>query len=360
MISIFRKIPYAKPLAIVLGAVALYAVLGFLVAPWLIERAVPDYAAERLERKATVGKVRFHPFLLKLDVRDLVLAEKDGAPIAGLKRLLVDFEVESLVNWAWTFSRINFEGLDLHVDIGPDGRINLDVLADRFRGDAEPPAGASAEDEPPPRVLLKHVSLIRAAVTLSDRSSSTPAQATLAPINLELRGLSTLPEQHGPYVIRAQLPGGGVLSWQGDGSLNPIQSQGHVDLKGAKPATVWQFLRDQTHLAEPSGEVDVSARYRFTYADRKPQLILDDVRMSARGVALTRTGVKEPFILLKTIEATGGRFDLVKREFVLPELQIRDGSVAVAVDPKGQLNWQMLVKASATPAEPASTPAAPG
>jgi hypothetical protein len=360
MISISRKLPYAKSIAIFLGAVILYAFLGFLVVPRLIERAIPDYAAERLQSKATVGKVRFHPFLLKLDVRDLVLAEKNGNPIAGVKRLLVDLDVASIVNWAWTFSRINVEGLDLHIDIRPDGRINLDVLADRFRVDVEPSAGASAEDEPPPRAVLKYLSLSGAAITLRDRSGSTPAQATLAPINLELRDLSTLPEQRGPYVLRARLPGGGALSWRGDGSLNPVQSQGHISLKGAKPATVWRFLRDKVDLAEPSGEVDVSARYRFTYADRKPRLELDEVRIGARGIALTRVGVKEPILLLKTIEAIGGRFDLAKREFVLPELQIRDGSAVVAVDPEGRLNWQMLVKTSVSRVETVSKPDAQG
>lgn len=359
MISIFRKIPYAKSLAILLGAVVLYAVLGFLVAPRLIEQAVPKYAAERLQRKATVGKVRFHPFIFKLDVRDLALAENNGTPIVGFKRLVVDFELSSLVRWAWTFSRINIEGLELNVELGSDGRINLDVLADRFRNDAELPADASAEGEPPPRVLLKRVSLSGAAITLSDRSNPTPAQATLAPINLELRDLSTLSERRGPHAIQAPLPGGGVLSWQGEGSLNPIQSQGHIVLKRAKPATVWQFLRDKTHLAEPSGEVDVSARYRFSYVKQMPQLVLEDVRVSAKGIGLTQAGSQDPILALAAIEASGGRFDLGAREITLPEIAVRGGSAVVDVNTDGQINWQKLVKTS-TASKPAAGAAPEG
>ncbi|MDH3287211.1 MAG: DUF748 domain-containing protein, partial [Betaproteobacteria bacterium] len=91
-----------------------------------------------------------------------------------------------------------------------------------------------------------------------------------------------------------------------------------------------------------------------------PQVLVNDIALTLAGIKWQEPGAQEPLVLLKTIEATGGRFDLAKREFVLPELQIRDGSVAVAIDPEGRLYGQMLVKTSATPAEPASTPAAPG
>ena len=72
--SVFRKIPYARPLAITISVILIYAVIGFVVVPRLIVRAVPDYVAEHLQRKATIGKVRFHPFIFKLDVRIALLS----------------------------------------------------------------------------------------------------------------------------------------------------------------------------------------------------------------------------------------------------------------------------------------------
>lgn len=346
MLSIFRKIPYARTLVILLGAVALYAVLGFLVVPRLIERAIPDYAAERLQRKATVGKVRFHPFLFKLDVRDFVLAEKNGTPIVGFKRLLVDLELSSVVHWAWTFSRIGVEGLDLHVDIRPDGKINLELLAARFLKDERAGNGGDAGEAGPPRLVFQHIALSGAAVRFSDRSDTTPASATFKPISLELHNISTLPERRAPHSINVRLPGGGILSWNGETSLYPISSHGEIRLKGARPETVWRFLRDEIHLSEPAGAVDISARYRFSYVKQMPQLVVEEVRVNAKGIRLTQVGVDDPILALDAIEASGGRFDLSAREITLPEIAVRGGSAVVDVDTDGQLNWQKLVKTS--------------
>ncbi len=359
MIGIFRKIPHARSLAIFLAAVALYAFLGFLVVPRLIERAVPDYAAEHLQRKATVGKVRFHPFLLKLDVRDLALAENNGAPIVGFKRLLVDFELSSVVRWAWTFSRIVIEGLDFNVELRPDGRLNLALLAESFLKPESAGGGGSADDQPPPRLLFQHIALSGAAVTFSDHSNPAHASATLKPINLELRDISTLPERRGPHVIRAQVPGGGVLSWSGETSLHPIFSSGEIRLKGGRPETVWRFLRDETHLSEPKGAVDISARYRFSYAKEMLQLVVEDIRVNAKGIGLTPAGAQDPILALDVIEASGGRFDFGARAVTLPEIAVRGGSAVVDVDTDGRLNWQKLVKTS-TASDPSAGTARQG
>lgn len=344
--SVFRKIPHAKPIAITLGAILVYALIGFVGVPRLIERTVPDYVAEHLKRKATIGTVRFHPFIFKLDVRDFSLTETDGTPIVGFRSLLVDFELSSLTRWAWTFSRIALEGLELNVELRPDGKLNLALLAESFLKEENDGRGGSADDQPPPRLLFQHVALSEAAVTFNDRSDPTHASITLRPIALELQDISTLPEQRSTHVVRAQMPGGGTLSWNGETSLHPVSSSGEIRLKGGRLETVWRFLRDETHLSEPKGAVDVSARYRFSYAKDMLQLVLEDIRVNAKGIGLTPAGGQDPILALDAIEASGGRFDLGAREVILPEIAVRGGSAVVDVDTDSQVNWQRLVKTS--------------
>ena len=333
--TVFRKIPYAKPLAITLGVILAYALIGFVGVPRLIERMVPDYAAEHLQRKATIGTVRFHPFIFKLDVRDFSLTETDGTPIVGFRRLLVDFELSSLMRWAWTFSRIGVEGLDVNVDVRPDGKLNLALLAKTAVKDDAPAGASEREDESPPRLLFREILLSDAALTFSDRSGATPASVTAKPINLELREISTLREKDGPHWIHAYIPGGGALSWSGKNSLNPIASEGEVRLTGGRLALAWRFLRDKMHLAEPKGTVDIGARYRFSYTRGVPELGVKDLRLAAKGIGLSRPGDPGPMLSLHTMEASGGRFDLGARELILPEIVVRGGSVVVDVDESG-------------------------
>ena len=81
----------------VVACVALYAALGFLVAPALVEYYLPKYAQQELKCKAHVGQVRINPFLLTLEAKDFKLEEANGDSIAGFGRLFVDLELKSLL-----------------------------------------------------------------------------------------------------------------------------------------------------------------------------------------------------------------------------------------------------------------------
>jgi uncharacterized protein involved in outer membrane biogenesis len=380
VINRLKRIPHRKSLAAAAGGLLLYSALGFWVAPGLIERGIPRYVAENLQRQASVGRVRVNPLLFKVEIRDFALTERGGAPIVGFERLFVDFELSSLLRWAWTFSEIALEGLDLRVDIGPEGELNLAALAASVPKSEAPPA------EHPPRLVLQHVALSRGAVTFSDRSGKVPASATFRPLNLEMRDISTLPDRRGPHLVSGRLPGGATLSWRGEMSLQPVVSQGELTLKDIRPAAMWKFVQSRVDLAEPAGELDLAVRYRFSHADGATRLALTDARIGAREVALrlgesertaraaigvaafeagfaaeleaqgSRTqvlvrdlaltltrvsageiGAKEPIVLLESIALEGGSVDLDRRRIAIPRVAVTGGTAHVIREKDGSL-----------------------
>ena len=335
VIALIRRIPYPRSVAVAAAGLLLYSALGFLVAPGLIERGIPRYVAENLQRKASVGSVRVNPLLFRVEIRDFALTEGDGAPIAGFERLLVDFELSSLLRWAWTFSEITLDGLVLRADIGPDGTLNLAALAGSVTQNEAPPA------EHPPRLLLKRIALNRGAITLSDRSGPSPATATLQPLDLEMRDISTLPDRRGPYTVSGSLPDGGTFGWRGEISLRPVLAQGEVDIKGAKPGPVWRFLHERFNLAEPAGEFDFGVRYSFAHSDGAMQLALTGARLSAREIVLRTAdpGRTAQFAvgvagfeagLAAELEARGGRVQVLLRDLELKLTRVTAGEAGAA------------------------------
>lgn len=345
MARLFPRSRLARSLVLALAVLATYALLGFYAAPPLIHRAITTFAAEQLERNATLGEVRFNPLLFTLELRDFALAERDGGRILGFRRLFVDFETSSLARWAWTFSDIVLEEPAVRAEIGPDGTLNLAALVDKL-----PKSEPGAK---PPRLLLHRFAMSGGAFTFSDRSDPTPASTVVRPIALELRDLSTLPDERGSYSINARLPEGGAVAWRGDMSLEPLSSSGEIHFTGLKPLTAWRFLRDELELEEPRGEVSFRARYRAGFTGATPQLAFDDIRVEGRGIVITAAGAKEPLLSIASVGAAGGRFDLATRELVLPAIRVSDGAVAVEVDRQGALNWAKLVKPDATRPAPA-------
>ncbi|MGH8641857.1 MAG: DUF748 domain-containing protein, partial [Burkholderiales bacterium] len=333
LIGRFRRIPYPRTLAAVAAVWIVYLVLGHFLAPRWIAQAIPAFVEEQLRRKASVGAVRVNPLLFRVLVRNFALTENDGTPIVGFKRLMVDFELSSLLRWAWTFSTIRLDGLDLRAEIRPDGTFNLAAL--RPKPDARD--GQAKGDGKLPRLLLQHAALRGGAVTFTDRTGSTPTSATLQPLDLELRDISTLPDPRGPYTVSAILRDGGVLFWRGDVALNPILSQGEIAARRIRLATPWRFLRDRLNLAEPGGAIEFSARYHFAYADEKPQLTLEDTRLAVTGIRLAAPGAREPMVALDAVEATGGRLDLGQQRITVQRVAVSGGSVRIVRDRAGNL-----------------------
>ena len=340
------------------GLLVAYALLGFLMLPWLVQRYVPDYARDTLKRQASIGKVRINPFLLTFEANDFRLAEADGTPILGVRRLFVNLQTESLARWAWVFSVIDVDGLDLNVVTRADGRVNLAEIATVARGDKSP---VLAKSEAPVRMLLRHVALSDGKLTYTDRSGPAPASVTLAPISLEFDDVSTLPEREGPYTISARLPGGGNVRWQGQVSLRPIASEGVLSIGGLVPANYWKFLRGRVQLDPPGGKVDLTTRYRFELKGGTPQLVLSGASLRLAGLELRQPGAAQPLLALQRVEASDVGLDLQRREIAVPMLAISNGRVAVAVDPDGIVDWQTIAsndKTTSTP-ETAGASAAP-
>jgi uncharacterized protein involved in outer membrane biogenesis len=389
-----RRIPRPKLLASLASLFALYLVLAGYALPRYLEGAIPEYIARELKRDAGVGSVSVNPLLFKLEITGFTLAEADGRSIAAFRRLLVDFELSSLFRWAWTFSTIALDGLELRLDIDPEGRLNLAELAASFpKGES---AGEAERDAPPPRLVLQHLEITDAAVTFSDRSGAQPRFDTVRPLALELRDLTTLPDRKGPYSVTARLPGGASLSWSGEVSLQPIVSLGDISLRGAKPASVWRFFQEELGIAEPEGEIDLQIRYRAAYARGAAEVKLEHLRLAARGIGLEfrdvgraaplalgigaveaglsaalETGpggvqatvgnlavklsrvtagearAPEPLVTLQRIALEGGSFDLRERRVAATRLAVTGGLAKVERAQDGQMRLLELAAAKA-------------
>ena len=67
--------PWQRRGLIALIIVVLYGAVGFLLAPWLIERTLTSTLSERLSLSAQVGDLQLNPFSLSLRVDELKVDE---------------------------------------------------------------------------------------------------------------------------------------------------------------------------------------------------------------------------------------------------------------------------------------------
>ena len=335
----FLKILLSLPIVVALGALAVYALGGFVLAPWWIQRELPQILKSKLDATGSVGEIAINPFLFTIDARDFSITEAGGnKPAITFDRLFIDFEASSLFHRAWTFADITLEQPRVNLEADVKGALNLARLA---------PKEASPKDDKPstlPRLLLEKFTLKQGRVAFTDKAHPQPVTATLEPVTFELRDLSTLPDQRGEYTLAARLPAGGTVGWRGTLSLAPIASSGQIELKMVKLATVWQFVQDKLRIEAPSGEAALSLNYNAAYAQNKLEASASALSFGLSGVSLRQTGAAEPALTVGELALTGGTFNLTERKLQFANLLL--GQIAAhttLLDADGNTNWQQLV-----------------
>jgi len=326
----------------------LYALAGFLLAPSLLKRLLPQYAAEQLHARLTMDAIRINPILFTCEIKGLCLEQEgDDDPILAVERLFVDFETESLFRRAWTFADLVIEKPTVRLKIDSDGRLNLARLNPSGSATSEKPEAnpAPAEPQPLPRLYLRHFSLSGGSASLTDQSKKSNSQPfAIDPLNIELVKVSTLPEQRGAYAVSAALPEGGSLAWKGDLALAPILATGALELKNFKPATIWRFLPDRVHIAPPPGTLALTADYRFAFQDGKPALEMNPVAITLQGLAVKGMNAAQPLLTLNTLTASDGRIDLAKHQVLFPAIAVHGLAATASMDANGRGNWEGLVE----------------
>jgi len=120
-----RRILTGKYFLIPMVALCLYSLIGFSLAPWVIGWYAPKLIKEQIQCQLDMGKVLINPFLLTFEVNDVSLNTPEE-PLAGFKRLFVDFGIANIGNRTGSFRELRLEKPTVHVTVYPDGSTNLE------------------------------------------------------------------------------------------------------------------------------------------------------------------------------------------------------------------------------------------
>ncbi len=355
--SRLRTLAKSRLVRIGLALLLFYALAGFLIAPWLVQRQIPALAENHLGAQASVDSIRINPFLLTFEAAKIAIAEKNGAPVATIGRVFVDFEVSSLFRRAWTFREIRIERPTVSAEIDEKGTLNLSRLGKPRSADtAVEPA---TENKQPPRLLFQNFAITEGRFSIADHSIKPVAQARFDPINLEMHDLSTLPDHKGEHVLTARLPGGGNLKWQGKVSLSPFDSSGTFQLNDGKLATLWRFEQDRLAIREPTGNYGVELNYQARYQGGAFGLQASNLAFRIKDVEIAREKDKTPLARISAIAFEDGSFDLGQRSISFGKVRIADSAINVGLDQDGTADWSRLMRPTPSDKtkEPSSKPA---
>ncbi|HSH88123.1 MAG TPA: DUF748 domain-containing protein [Methylophilus sp.] len=268
-------------LKVVAGLLIFYFLFAWLAINPLAKWLLPQIADTQLASKATVEKVTFDPFRLIAKIEHLTLTEKNGAPLASFDKLVIDMEFSGLFSWAWKMRHIELTAPKVNVHISKQGKLNWSDLIAKLNEEPSPP------EKNLPRVIIENINIRKGDIEYLDAKHSTPLQASLKPLDFELDGFSTLPEDRGDYLIAARLPyQGGTLKWKGNFGVNPLASQGSLAIEGLKIAKLVQWVNTERWPFQPdAGNFSSQLNYDFSLPDQHPELSVSNATIAIDTLA---------------------------------------------------------------------------
>src|SRR5262245_6560737 len=121
-----------------------YTLAGFFLVPRVARTQIEAFVQESLQRRISIGEIRFNPFTLAAEINDLKLTEADGGPLVAFRRLYVNAELASLWRRGVVLKEIELVAPDVEVIVAPDGSLNLARLAPPAVPAQEPKKGGEA------------------------------------------------------------------------------------------------------------------------------------------------------------------------------------------------------------------------
>jgi uncharacterized protein involved in outer membrane biogenesis len=166
-----------------LVAIALFALVGFLIVPVVAKGKFEALATRELGRTTTLRRLEFNPFTLHARLFDLVLADREPQrTLLRFDTLDLDLSLQSLWKRAPVFDSVRLARPQVELVRNADGRYNIDDLVERI---------GSRPEGPPAHFSINNIEVDDGSVSLDDRPHDR--KVVVSKIGIGIPFLSSFP-----------------------------------------------------------------------------------------------------------------------------------------------------------------------
>ena len=335
-------------LALLLG----YTVIGFLILPPIIRRVAAKQLTKQLDREVSIQQVKLNPFALSATVRGLLIKDKDGEPFVSWDEVYVNFQLSSLFSKAWSFKEISTIKLFVRAQMNPDGTFNFTDLITKFSTNSVPTKTVA-----PSRPLALHIDRLHiagAAAAFSDLTTRTPFTRVIGPLDVTLENFRTDSDSKNPYSFAGTTDAGETFSWSGYFYLDPLRSQGELNLNKVSLNKYAALYQDFVKFEIRDGSIGLHADYHFELRGTNHVIAITNTSFALRDFKLGESGSSNNLVELALFGVTGVSIELEGRQAEIGSVFAKDGNLFLKRNKNNAINVVELAK----PSDP--TASAPG
>lgn len=355
-LRIFKSLNRKLRWTLILGASALglYATLGFLVLPPILKHQLPKQVSELTGRPVRLARVRVNPFALSVTLDGFAIQDADGQALLAWDRLYVNANASTIFMRRLSFSAIHLAHLRGRVVVEKGGRMNFTDILERLA--KQPKAPEPEKPSKPLPLFVGSLEVLGAEFCMEDRSLAEPFATSLGPVSVVLTDFRTEYDSRNPYRLAGSTEAGETFSWQGRFSLEPLHSEGTLELAHLRLSKYQPYVRDQVPFTVQDGELSLKADYRFQWTPGEHRVELKQGQVSLHQLALAPSAKAPAPLKLQGLEASGIEADLLESQARIDRLALQGGSFDVVRAKDGAINLVRLLQPKPQPKQEPSKP----
>lgn len=327
---------------VILGALLIwYTLVGFLIAPALIQHFGEKQLKAKFSSESAITKVRINPFTGSLRVEGLQLADAEGAWSLAWGLAELDIGAATFVKLYPVIDAIRLDGADIRYEKRPFEGDEVKVVEKEQAGDwREVVNELNLTEIPKLRVDLLEVSAGR--VEFTDLTNPEIYAKTLDSINFALRDLTTVAEKGSEMSFVAETDRGARLSWKGNFQSKPIRSAGRFALTGLAVHDLSPYFDQFIRFNLRQAFFGLSFDYELNLADLEHIFRIQTGQVSLTELHCEVSDASDRVISVESIIADGLGFAFPQMEFGVASVRISDGESRIFRDSGGESTYRGL------------------
>ncbi len=248
-----------KPRLLANILIALFIVAGLSTLmvyglPIFVKSKILTLIQQETGRKASLAKFQFTILPLSVQLQNVALQETDGKPFASIANFYVQINVlQSLSQSTLVIDKLTITKPVVHIIKQKNGTFNFDNL---FKNQTDKP-----QISPFFPFIITRFSLSEGNLVWEAPGS----KETFQPINLTVNNLSTFENKKCQLDLQLSVNSGGKLAWQGDLSLIPLLSNGHITLNNLKLQHLSRLIFPESISFSLNGNTLLDTDYQASY-----------------------------------------------------------------------------------------------
>ncbi len=347
-----------KKIAIIIGAILIiYALIGFVAVPMILESMLPGKISEALNRPVSIKNIRLNPFALTVEIDGLDIKDKNATdPFASFDRLFVNIQTMSLFKLGLVVSEVRLEKPDFHLVRTAETGFNFsDLIPEKKPAKkAEEKTNEPEADKKPFRFSVSNIAIINGSISLQD--DMVQGKHVLSSIHLTLPHISNF-DQHIDMFAEPLLTGdfdNAKLSIDIDTKPfhGTIETNVEFSLSGISIPYYFAYVpKNMVGFKISNGHLDVDARVSYLQKNNQPEVTVQGT-IGLSGLDIIE-GDGSTVLKLPDLKIDVAPSRPLAHELTLASVKIESPELSVSRNADGIINLTTLGPKPAKISEPA-------